>query len=78
VERLHFDIEKLTEILKYHIVAGKYMASELKNLGSIQTLQGEELQLDIEKNMVNDAKVLQADIECSNGVFHMIDSILIP
>ena len=78
VEGLHFDKEKLTEILTYHIVAGKHMASELMNMRSIKTLQGGELELNIKKSMVNDAKVLRPDIECSNGVCHMIDSVLIP
>jgi uncharacterized surface protein with fasciclin (FAS1) repeats len=78
VEGLHFDKEKLTEILTYHVVAGKHMTSELMNMRSIKTLQGGELQLDIKKSLVNDAKVLRADIECSNGVYHMIDSVLMP
>jgi uncharacterized surface protein with fasciclin (FAS1) repeats len=78
VEGLLEDKEKLTEILTYHVVAGKHLASELMNLRSIKTLQGGELQLDIKKSMVNDAKVLRADIECSNGVCHMIDSVLMP
>jgi uncharacterized surface protein with fasciclin (FAS1) repeats len=78
VEGLFEDKEKLTEILTYHVVAGKHMASELMNMRSIKTLQGGELQLDIKKSMVDDAKVLRADIECSNGVCHMIDSVLMP
>jgi uncharacterized surface protein with fasciclin (FAS1) repeats len=78
VEGLLEDKEKLTEILTYHVIAGKHMASELMNMRSIKTLQGEELQLDIKKSMVNDAKVLRADIDCSNGVCHMIDSVLMP
>ncbi|MGZ4857414.1 MAG: fasciclin domain-containing protein [Methanobacteriaceae archaeon] len=78
VEQLYFDKDKLTEILTYHVVDGKHMTSELMNMRSIKTLQGGELQIDIKKSMVNDAKVLRADIEASNGVFHMIDSVLMP
>lgn len=78
VEGLLEDKEKLTAILTYHVVAGKHMASQLMNMSTIKTLQGGELKLDIKKSMVNDAKVLQADIECSNGVCHMIDSVLMP
>ena len=78
VEGLLDDKEKLTEILTYHVIPGKHMASELMNLSNIKTLQGGELQLDIKKSMVNNAKILQADIECSNGVCHMIDSVLMP
>jgi len=78
VEGLLDDKEKLTEILTYHVVPGKHMASELMKQDNIKTLQGGELQLDIKKSMVNNAKILQADIECSNGVCHMIDSVLMP
>ena len=78
VEGLLDDKEKLTAILTYHVIPGKHMASELMNLNNIKTLQGGELQLDIKKSMVNNAKILQADIECSNGVCHMIDSVLMP
>ena len=78
VEGLLKDKEKLTGILTYHVVAGKHMASELMNLNTIPTLQGEELKLDIKNSMVNDSKILKADIECSNGVCHMIDSVLMP
>jgi uncharacterized surface protein with fasciclin (FAS1) repeats len=78
VEGLLDDKDKLTEILTYHVVAGKHLSSELMNMRNIQSLQGGELQLDIKRNMVNDAKILRADIECSNGVCHMIDSVLMP
>ena len=78
VEGLLDDKEKLTEILTYHVVPGKHMASELMNQDNIKTLQGKELQLDIKNSMINSAKILQADIECSNGVCHMIDSVLMP
>lgn len=78
VEGLLEDKEKLTEILTYHVVPGKHMASELMNLETIKTVQGGELKLDISKSMVNDSKIIQADVECSNGVCHIIDSVLMP
>lgn len=47
-------------------------------MNNVKTLQGGELKLDIKNGMVNDSKVIQPDIECSNGVCHMIDSVLMP
>jgi uncharacterized surface protein with fasciclin (FAS1) repeats len=74
------DKTKLTSILTYHVVAGKLMAKDIANETSTKTVQGTELAItkkgaDI---MVNDAKVMKADIECSNGVIHIIDTVLMP
>jgi uncharacterized surface protein with fasciclin (FAS1) repeats len=78
VESLLEDKDKLTAILTYHVVAGKHMASDLMKLSSVKTLQGGELKLDIKNGMVNDSKIIQADIGVTNGVCHMIDSVLMP
>ena len=78
VDGLLKDKAKLTEILTYHVVPGKHMASDLMKLNNVKTLQGGELKLDIKNGMVNDSKVIQPDIDCSNGVCHMIDSVLMP
>lgn len=73
------DKAKLTAILTYHVVAGKVMASDVMGLTSAKTVQGGEVKIDTSDGvMVNDAKVVQADIECSNGVIHVIDSVLMP
>ena len=73
------DKAKLTAILTYHVVAGKVMASDVMGLTSAKTVQGGEVKIDTSDGvMINDAKVLQADIECSNGVIHVIDSVLMP
>ena len=73
------DKAKLTAILTYHVVAGKVMASDVMGLTSAKTVQGGEVKIDTSNGvMVNDAKVVQADIECSNGVIHVIDSVLMP
>jgi len=73
------DKAKLTAILTYHVVAGKVMASDVMSLTSAKTVQGGEVTIDTANGvMVNDAKVVQADIECSNGVIHVIDSVLMP
>ena len=73
------DKVKLTAILTYHVVAGKVMASDVMGLTSAKTVQGGEVKIDTSDGvMINDAKVVQADIECSNGVIHVIDSVLMP
>ena len=73
------DKAKLTAILTYHVVAGKVMASDVMGLTSAKTVQGGEVKIDTTYGvMINNAKVVKADIECSNGVIHAIDSVLMP
>jgi uncharacterized surface protein with fasciclin (FAS1) repeats len=84
VEGLLKDKEKLTAILTYHVVSGKVMADDVKKMDSAKTVQGQDVSIDAKKwhlhrNVkINDANVITADIECSNGVIHVIDSVLIP
>ncbi len=79
VEGLLKDKEKLTAILTYHVVSGKYKAADVMDMKSAKTLQGGELKIDTSNGVkVNDAKVIQPDIMCTNGVCHMIDSVLMP
>ena len=70
----------LQDILKYHVVSGKVMANEVTKLTSAKTLQGKELPIKVEDGtvMVADAKVTKTDIECSNGVIHVIDKVVLP
>lgn len=73
------DKEKLTAILTYHVVSGKVMASDVMGLNSAETVQGGEVKIDTANGvMINDAKVVTADIECTNGVIHIIDTVLMP
>jgi uncharacterized surface protein with fasciclin (FAS1) repeats len=70
---------QLTEVLTYHVVAGEVMSSDLENGMLVETLQGGNLSINTTEGvMVNDAKVVQADIECTNGVIHAIDTVLMP
>jgi len=79
VEGLLKDKAKLTDILTYHVVSGKVMAKDVMKMKSAKTLQGGNLTFDTSDGVkVNDAKVIQADIEVSNGVCHMIDTVLMP
>jgi uncharacterized surface protein with fasciclin (FAS1) repeats len=72
--------DKLTAILTYHVMAGKVMAADIagKKLEPA-TVNGEALHVDATSGvMVNDASVVTADIECTNGVIHVIDAVLMP
>lgn len=80
LEALLANKTQLTEVLTYHVVAGKVMSTDLTDDMSVPTVQGENvtINLDDDSVMVNDAKVVQADIECINGVVHAIDTVLMP
>jgi uncharacterized surface protein with fasciclin (FAS1) repeats len=79
VEALLQDTEKLTAILTYHVVAGKVMSSDVAGLTSATTVQGGDLSIDTSYGVkINDAKVVKADVEASNGVIHVIDTVLLP
>jgi transforming growth factor-beta-induced protein len=70
---------QLTDILLYHVVAGKVMAADVVNLSSATTVSGRILPIDTSDGvMVDGAKVVATDIEASNGVIHVIDTVMIP
>jgi uncharacterized surface protein with fasciclin (FAS1) repeats len=75
--------EKLTKVLKMHVVAGKVMATDvvkLKDGAKVQTLEGGNLTVHLKGSEVklNDSLVSKADIDSSNGVIHVIDTVLMP
>ncbi|WP_342306161.1 fasciclin domain-containing protein [Methanolobus sp. ZRKC5] len=74
------DEEALTAILTYHVVAGEAMSTDLSDMMALETVQGEEVIVHITDGnvMVGDANVVQADIETSNGVIHVIDMVILP
>jgi uncharacterized surface protein with fasciclin (FAS1) repeats len=73
------DKAKLTSILTYHVVPGKIMSKDIVILKEAVTVQGEEVKIDASKGvMINNASVTTPDIECSNGVIHVIDTVLMP
>ena len=80
VEGLLEDIPALTDILLYHVVSGDVKAADVVTLESAETLQGGSLTITVEGNVVriNDAQVVIADIEASNGTIHVIDAVLLP
>ncbi|MEM7193962.1 MAG: fasciclin domain-containing protein [Pseudomonadota bacterium] len=73
------DKELLTSILTYHVVPGKVMASDVVNVDSASTLQGQDITVSVADGVrVDDANVIKTDIEASNGVIHVIDTVLLP
>lgn len=71
---------KLVAILTYHVIPGKVMSSDIagKTL-DVATVEGKKLHIDATNGvMVNDAKVIKADIPATNGVIHVINKVLIP
>jgi uncharacterized surface protein with fasciclin (FAS1) repeats len=72
--------EALTSILTYHVVKGKVMASDVVKIESAETVNGKQLKIAVNdgKVMINNAQVVSADIECGNGVIHVVDSVLMP
>lgn len=73
------DPQKLAAVLKYHVVAGKVMAADVKT-GAVPTVEGSKARLNAKggKVMINQANVVKADIETSNGVIHVIDAVILP
>lgn len=71
---------KLQGILTYHVVPGKVMAADVVKLKTAKTVQGQDLTIKVEGStvMVDNAKVTQTDIACSNGVIHVIDTVVLP
>jgi uncharacterized surface protein with fasciclin (FAS1) repeats len=72
--------ETLTGILTYHVVAGNVMAADLTDGQIVKTLNGQDLKVSIKdgKVMINGANVTAADLAGSNGVIHVVDSVLMP
>jgi uncharacterized surface protein with fasciclin (FAS1) repeats len=79
VEGLLKDLPKLKSILTYHVVAGKVLAKDVAGVKAAMTVQGSNVRVDASHGVkINDANVTQADIEASNGVIHVIDTVLLP
>lgn len=79
VDGLLADPEALAAILTYHVVAGKVMSGDLSDGMTAATVNGADVTIMTEGGvMVNGANVVTADIEASNGVIHVIDTVLMP
>jgi uncharacterized surface protein with fasciclin (FAS1) repeats len=79
VEALLEDTEALTSILTYHVVAGAVPASEVTSLTNAETVQGQPVIIGSANGVtINDATVIEADLRASNGIIHVVDSVLLP
>ena len=88
VEALLTDVPKLTSILTYHVVPGKVAAADVVKMtrsgpAEAKTAQGQSVTLKtlgiLSKSVhVNDAKVVKADIQATNGIIHVIDRVIMP
>ncbi len=79
LEALMADKEALTKVLTYHVVAGRVDAADVVKLSSVNTLEGQPVEIRVgDSVMVNNAKVVKTDISTSNGVIHVIDTVMLP
>ena len=80
LDALLADKEKLTAVLTYHVVPGKVMSTEVVKLDSAATVQGQSVAIKVQdgKVFIDEAQVSTADIETSNGVIHVIDTVILP
>ncbi len=80
VEHLLANPEQLRQVLLYHVVPGRVMASDVVGLSSATTAQGSDIMIKLADGsvMINNATVTATDIETSNGVIHVIDTVILP
>jgi len=79
LEALLADKDALIQVLTYHVVLGTYKADQVLRLSSARTVQGEHISIGTKSGVtVDGAKVLKTDIETSNGVIHVIDTVMLP
>lgn len=79
VEALLKDIPKLKAILTYHVVSGRVEAKDVVKLAKATTVNGQDVSIGtLEGVTINNSKVTKADVQASNGVIHVIDTVLFP
>lgn len=71
--------EKLRTLLTYHVIAGQMLSSSLTD-GDVKTLSGDKVDIDVDgkKIEIDDANVVNSDVTATNGVFHVVDKVLVP
>ena len=73
------DKDALTELLTYHVIAGEVSAADVARLNSAETIQGSAITIDTSNGVkVDGANVTTADIRATNGIIHVIDTVMIP
>jgi len=79
LDALIADKARLTKVLTYHVVPGKVMAADVTKLKEAKTVEGQMVRIDTSSGVkVNGANVIKADVEASNGVIRVIDSVILP
>lgn len=79
LQALLADKEQLTAVLTYHVVPGRVTSAEVAKMSSAKTVQGQSLTIDTSMGVtVDEARVVQVDIPASNGVIHVIDTVILP
>lgn len=80
VEGLLADKEALKKVLLYHVVSGEVPASKVTGLSSAKTVEGSDVKITVKDGtvLVNNAKVIKTDIKASNGIIHVIDTVILP
>ena len=78
LDALLADKSALADVLTYHVIAGKVMAADVKP-GEVKTIEGSKITITTDNGvMIDNAKVIKTDVLASNGVIHVIDTVLMP
>ena len=73
------DREKLTDILTYHVVSNRVFSKDVTKLKKVYTINGKQVKIKTGNNIkIDNARVIKSDIECINGIIHIIDEVLLP
>jgi uncharacterized surface protein with fasciclin (FAS1) repeats len=79
MESLLKDKEKLTEFLTCHVVQEKVMTNDVRKITNAKTVNGKNISIDKSEGVkVDNARIVKPDIECSNGVIHVIEKVILP
>lgn len=80
VDALLNDIPTLTKILTYHVVAGQLSSCDLVKLGTVKTVQGQNIEISYKNKAlyINDSQVVMYNIKTTNGIIQVLDSVLLP
>lgn len=72
--------DQLVAILTYHVMSGKVMAKDIVNLSEATTVSGSDISIMVEdgKVRINDATIIAADVAASNGLIHVVDTVILP
>ncbi len=81
MDKLLLDVPKLQKLLNYHVVAGKVGAKAMSKMASARTVEGDDVAIKTtfkDGVLINDARIIEKDIKCKNGVIHVIDKVMMP